>query len=37
MIIAEINYGGRVTEHKDMILLKKLLSNFLNQELLNEE
>jgi len=37
MIIAEINYGGRVTEFKDMILLKKLLSNFLNPELFNDE
>jgi len=30
-MIAEINYGGRVTDSKDMILLKHLLSNFINK------
>lgn len=36
-MIAEINYGGRVTDQQDKILLKAILQDFLNKEVfLNE-
>ena len=37
MLIAEINYGGRVTDDKDMRLIKALLTKYLIPEVMNNE
>jgi len=29
-MIGEINYGGRVTDHNDMILVKSIMKMFIN-------
>lgn len=34
-LIAEINYGGRVTDDKDMRLIKALLSKYLCQKVMD--
>jgi len=34
VIIAEINYGGRVTDDKDMRLIKALLESYMNSEIM---
>lgn len=34
VIIAEINYGGRVTDNKDMRLIKALLEQYMNPEIM---
>ncbi len=34
---AEINYGGRVTDDKDVRLIKTILLNYINQEVLQED
>jgi dynein heavy chain len=36
-ICASINYGGRVTDDKDELLIKSILKNFLNSEVLKDE
>lgn len=33
-IIAEINYGGRVTDNKDMRLIKALLKQYMNPDIM---
>lgn len=35
-ICAEINYGGRVTDSKDLRLIKSLLENYLNPKVLRD-
>lgn len=32
---AEINYGGRVTDDKDVRLIKSILKQYINQEVSN--
>jgi dynein heavy chain len=34
VIIAEINYGGRVTDNKDMRLIKALLTQYMNPNIM---
>jgi len=34
-IIAEINYGGRVTDDKDMRLIKALLQQYMNDDIMD--
>lgn len=36
-IIAEINYGGRVTDDKDVRLITALLKTYFNEMIINEE
>lgn len=36
MLIAEINYGGRVTDDKDMRLIKALLSKYFTPDVMGE-
>lgn len=36
VLIAEINYGGRVTDDKDMRLIKALLSKYFTPEVMGE-
>jgi dynein heavy chain len=36
-IIAEINYGGRVTDDKDVRLITALLSTYFNDLVINNE
>lgn len=36
-ICASINYGGRVTDDKDEVLIKTILKNYLNKDVLNDE
>lgn len=33
---AEINYGGRVTDDKDVRLIKNILKRFIKEEVLND-
>ena len=37
VIIAEINYGGRVTDDKDMRLIKALLLSYISPQLMEGE
>jgi len=37
VIIAEINYGGRVTDDKDMRLIKALLLSYVSPQLMEGE
>lgn len=34
---AEINYGGRVTDDKDVRLIKSILKKYMNSEILTDE
>lgn len=36
-ICASINYGGRVTDDKDELLIKTILKNYLNPSVLNDQ
>lgn len=36
-ICASINYGGRVTDDKDEILIKTILKNYINADILKDE
>merc|ERR1719491_47553 len=36
-IIAEVNYGGRVTDDKDVRLISAFLHRYFNEELLNDD
>ena len=33
---AEINYGGRVTDDKDVRLIKTILKNYINQDVMRD-
>jgi len=33
---AEINYGGRVTDDKDVRLIKNILTNYMNKDMLKD-
>lgn len=34
---ARVNYGGRVTDKKDIVLITTILSNFINQDVLKDD
>jgi dynein heavy chain, axonemal len=34
---SEINYGGRVTDDKDVTLIKSILARFMNENLLEDK